>query len=459
MLEFQKKLKNSFYIILGLPSTAMGFALSVQIAVLSWILTTKYGLDIHHVGIVWAAGPLAGILGQPIVGMISDKIWFWGGRRRPFIIIGGILAALSIFALPNIDVIADAVGVSSLMAVAVTVALTLDLSINISFNPTRSIIADVTPEGEPRTKGYTWMQSVSNLFGSLAYLIGALVSNYFLIYVGVAIVLIFSIGPLFFIEEPKVLQNSDEDDKDAGNDIKVKSSDKTNWTELWKIYIAHSFSWLGVQTMFVYIISFLNQKMFSPEIVEQYGIIQEMKKAGEALPQKLADIDAMISSETGTMIGISFFLLNAIGAFLPVMLLEPLTKKIGQVRTHYLALAAMSIGYLGIVFFARNAWLLYAMMAIVSIGWSAVVSLPFAVMTENVNKNKMGFFMGIFNLSVVLPQLVASLFIGSLIQNAMDKSIVFWISGISLAISAVLWIFVKETHYTKSLKAEGGSAH
>jgi len=447
MLEFQKKLKNSFYIILGLPSTAMGFALSIQIAVLSWILTTKYGLDIHQVGIVWAAGPLAGILGQPIVGLISDKIWFWGGRRRPFIIIGGILAAISILALPNIDFIADAFGISSLLAVAITVALTLDLSINISFNPTRSIIADVTPEGEARTKGYTWMQSVSNLFGSLAYLTGALIGNYFLIYVGVFIVLAFSIIPLFFIEEPRVLDANDTEEQKQ----ELKES-KTNWAELWKIYIAHSFSWLGVQTMFVYIISFLNQKMFSSDVVEKYGLIQSMKKAGETLPDNLAAIDSMISSQTGTMIGISFFLLNAIGAFLPILLLEPFTKRIGQVRTHYMALAVMALGYLGIVFFARNAWTLYAMMAIVSVGWSAVVSLPFAVMTENVNKNRMGFFMGIFNLSVVIPQLIASLVIGSFIQNAENKSIVFWISGISLAISALLWMFVKETQYKPAKK-------
>jgi maltose/moltooligosaccharide transporter len=434
----------------------MGFALSVQIAVLSWILTTKYGLDIHHVGIVWAAGPLAGILGQPIVGMISDKIWFWGGRRRPFIIIGGILAALSILALPNIDFIANATGIGNLMAVAITVALTLDLSINISFNPTRSIIADVTPEGEPRTKGYTWMQSVSNLFGSMAYLIGAMISNYFLIYIGVIIVLLFSIVPLFFIEEPRQLETKKEEADRL--QAEANNESKTNWKELWKIYIAHGFSWLGVQTMFVYIISFLTQKMFSPEVVSQYHTIQELKKVGEVIPENLQAIDTMISNQTGAMIGISFFLLNAIGAFLPVMLLEPLTKRIGQVRTHYLALFAMAIGYLGIVFFARNTMLLYSMMAIVSIGWSAVVSLPFAVMTENVNKNRMGFFMGIFNLSVVIPQLIVSLFIGSFIQNAADKSIVFWISGISLALSAVLWILVKETHYNKTL-ASGGSMH
>jgi len=102
MLAIQKKLSNLFYIILGLPSTAMGFALSIQIAVLSWILRTKYNLEIDQIGFVWAAGPIAGIIGQPIIGLISDKVWFWGGRRRPFIIIGGILASMMIFALPKI---------------------------------------------------------------------------------------------------------------------------------------------------------------------------------------------------------------------------------------------------------------------------------------------------------------------------------------------------------------------
>src|SRR4030066_700787 len=129
MLEIQKKLTNSFYAMLSLPATAMGFALSIQITALSWILNTKYNLDIHEIGLVWAAGPLAGIFGQVIIGLISDKVWFWGGRRRPFILIGGAIAALMLLALPNIDGIANGLGIGSLLAVAVVIALTLDLAI------------------------------------------------------------------------------------------------------------------------------------------------------------------------------------------------------------------------------------------------------------------------------------------------------------------------------------------
>ncbi len=408
MLTFQKKLSNSFYVLLGLPATAMGFGLSVQIAVLSWILRTQYNLDIHEIGIVWAAGPIAGIIGQPIVGLISDGVWFWGGRRRPFIFIGGLLAALSIFALPNIGLIDHALGIGSIMAVAITVALTLDLSINISFNPTRAIIADVTPDGLPRTKGYTWMQAISNFFGAGAYLISALLGNFTLIYVGVAVVFLFSVVPMFFIEEPRELVNVEKDDAD------VKST-RTDWNQLFRIYFAHAFSWLGIQTMFIYSFAFLEQRF-------------------------TADDHAYL----GSIIGWSFFILNAAGSVFPIVLLEPMSKKFGRVKTHFLAVASMAVGYFIIAYFVKSTVMMYVIFVLLSIGWAAVVSLPFAIMTEKVNKKRMGFFMGIFNLSVVLPQLVSSFVLGSYIQSAHNKSIIYIISGIALAVSALLWLLVKE---------------
>ena len=143
MHAFQKSRSTAFLALLALPATAMGFALSVQISALSWILTTRYGLHIDEIGLVWAAGPIAGILGQLLIGLISDDVWLWGGRRRPFILLGGILTALMLYALPNIGLISHALGTDSILGVAITVALALDLSINISFNPTRSIITDL----------------------------------------------------------------------------------------------------------------------------------------------------------------------------------------------------------------------------------------------------------------------------------------------------------------------------
>ena len=165
MFEMQKKLSNLFYSILGLPSTAMGLAIVIQTAALSWILRTKYNLNLHEIGFVWAAGPIAGIITQPIVGLISDNVWFWSGRRKPFIIIGGTLASLMLLTLPNIDKISAIFGSTNILMVAIVIVLTLYIAINISFSPTRSIIADLTPEGVARTKGFTWMQTIQEVSG------------------------------------------------------------------------------------------------------------------------------------------------------------------------------------------------------------------------------------------------------------------------------------------------------
>lgn len=408
MNRLQQQLKAPFFILLSLPATAMGFALSVQIAALSWILSTQYNLDIHEVGIVWAAGPAAGIIGQVLIGLISDKVWFWGGRRRPFILIGGTLAALSLLALPSIGALSELSGIN-VFIMAIMIALTLDLAINISFNPTRSIIADVTPEGEKRTKGYTWMQTISGMFGVLAYVIGASMGNYTLIYFGVGLVLIFSILPPLFITEPKELIISQADNQIAA------TSTQTNFKQLYRIYFAHGFCWLGVQTMFVYMYAYISNVM-----------------------------EPMSNDATGQVIAISFAILNTVGFILPASVLEPLASKLGRVKVHTLCMFIMSVAYAGIVFFAFTPLVLYICMGIAGIGWAATVSLPFAIMTEKVDKKKMGLFMGIFNLSVVLPQLIVSFGFGQLIQAYGNKNLIFIICAIALALSALLWTLVKE---------------
>ncbi|MBU2882540.1 MFS transporter [Psychrosphaera sp. B3R10] len=469
MLSIQKKLSAPFYMLLSLPSTAMGFALSVQISALSWLLSTQYGLDIHEIGIVWAAGPIAGILGQVIVGFISDKVWFWNGRRRPFIIIGGVLASLSLLALPNIGIINESLGHVGLMAVAIAVALSLDLSINVSFNPTRSIIADVTPAGEQRTLGYTWMQTISGTFGVLAYVIGGFWNNFLLIYFGAALVLLFSVIPALFIEEPKVLEgeNKEADVKfswyEVLSDIKplwgflvysiyasvlhltgfeVKhyyfeilallitlyfvfetlSKNENDFSEsdakhlgFKKVLAAHSFSWIGIQTMFVFCYAFLQEKM-----------------------------STLTTEELGQTISYSFAILNAVAALLPALVLGPLAIKFGRIQVHAYALLVTAVAYALIAFFATTPMIMYLFMALAGIGWSAVVSLPFAIMSERVENAKMGLYMGLFNLSVVLPQLVVSLGVSLFLNKADDKSMVFVVCAISMTISAVSWLMIKE---------------
>ncbi|WP_448517903.1 MFS transporter [Rhodoflexus sp.] len=428
MLNAQKRLTAPFYALLSLPATAMGFALSVQISALSWLLSTQYQLNIEEVGFVWAAGPLAGIFGQVIVGLISDNVWFWGGRRRPFILVGGLLAALMLLALPAIGTINDSLGIGNLLAVAIAVALLLDLSINISFNPTRSIIADVTPEGEARTKGYTWMQTVSGAFGVLAYLIGAVFGNLTLIYAGAVLVLLFSIVPMFFITEPRELKTIVA----VAEENRLNSTQTTQNQSLLPLYLAHAFTWLGVQTMFVFMFAFLKERI---------GGLSDMV--------------------LGQVIAVAFAVLNTVGFLLPAPVLAPLSKKIGRVRTHTLSIAVMAAGYAGIFLFGHSAWAIYALMAVVGVGWAATVSLPFAIMTEKIDKSKTGLYMGIFNLSVVLPQLVVSSFFGKIIENSENKGVIFIICTAALTVSAVLWLLVKEDKKatTASSQSASGGGH
>ncbi|MFC3459394.1 MFS transporter [Massilia haematophila] len=432
MLDMQRRLSPSFYALTSLPATAMGFALCIQISALSWLLSTKYHLDIHEIGIVWAAGPLAGILGQVIIGFISDKTWFWGGRRRPFILIGGTLAALSVFLLPRIEVVADLLGVTNLLAVAVIIALTLDLSINISFNPTRSLIADVTPEGQARTRGYTWMQTISGFWGVMAYLIGAFIDNYALIAIGVIVVLAFSVLPVFLIEEPREL--APEAAASAAS-VAPAAATGTDWGQLWRLWTAHAFSWFGVQAMFVYIIAFIQQHVVA---------------AGATAEQAAA--------QSGHVIAISFAVMNVVGFLLPALVLAPLGARIGRVRTQAICIGIMALAYFAIALLARSPASLYVLMAVVGIGWAAVVSLPFAIMSEKVDKRRMGFFMGLFNLSVVLPQL-ATTGVGYVLRDAADKSLLFLICGGCLAVSAVLWTFVSDARATQALEPALANSH
>lgn len=472
MLAIQQRLSNLFYVILSLPSTAMGFALSVQIAALSWILSTQYNLKIDEIGLVWAAGPIAGIFGQVIFGLLSDNVWFWGGRRRPFILIGGSLAALSLLALPNLGIISSALGMDGLLGVAIVVALSLDLSINVGFNPTRSIIADVTPEDEARTKGYTWMQTISGTLGVLAYFISVLVGNIQLIYIGAVLALLMSVVPPFFITEPRQLQSRAGEAAASGGKhslqdamlaikplwgfliyaiygiaIKLtglevnptfmnvfclvatialiaqtlmqkeagKSVEEAGRIGFQKVLAAHSFSWVGIQAMFIYMFSFVQYRL-----------------------------PALDDNKMGQVVSWSFLILNAVAAILPAFVLEPLTRKIGQVRTHFWCIAIMAVGYAILWAIGSSEALIYLSMAILGIGWAATVSLPFAIMSQRVDQSKMGLYMGLFNLSVVLPQLVASLGIGEYLNGAENKGLVFLICAVCLAISATAWSFVKE---------------
>jgi maltose/moltooligosaccharide transporter len=483
VLEFQRERNKLFFATLSLPSTAMGLALVAQLSALSWILTTQYGLDVHDIGFVWAAGPLAGIFGQVIIGLISDKVWFWNGRRRPFILVGGVVAALSLLALPQIGVISSALGTESIVGIALVVALSLDFAVNVSFNPTRAIIADVTPDGDERTRGFTWMQTISGSVGVGGYAVAAIFDNYVLIYTSALVVLLFSVLPPLFIEEPKELVVEEEAAQEKRSLRELALSIQPLWgfliydayamtlrlagietdhfyaeivcgiltlvlvtrtllakpagdgcghhLEFQKVLAAHSFSWIGIHTTFVYMIVFVQY---------QFPL--------------LSDIDA------GRSVSLSYMILNVSGALLPLFVLQPLSARIGRVATHTGALAIMAAAYFVLYLVGESQLTVYVLIALVGVGWASIVSLPFAIMSQKVESDQMGLYMGLFNLSVVLPQLTVSLGVALAISRAADKDVIFLISAIAVALSALAWTRVSEHQGQRAAETEPlGGAH
>ena len=141
---------------------------------------------------------------------------------------------------------------------------------------------------------------------------------------------------------------------------------------------------------------------------------------------------------------VAFLVLNAVAAVLPVLVLAPAAKVLGRVKVHATSLAIMALGYVGLLFFGATPSAIYLLMAVVGIGWASMVSLPFAIMSQKADQAEMGLYMGLFNLSVVLPQLVVSLGVSLAVSRAEDKSIIFLISAIALSISAVAWLLVSD---------------
>ncbi|MBW8851669.1 MAG: MFS transporter [Xanthomonadales bacterium] len=481
MLRMQQRLSVPFLMLLSLPSTAMGFALAVQISALSWLMSTKYGLKLDEIGIVWAAGPLAGILGQVLIGIVSDNVWVWGGRRRPFILVGGVLTALMLLALPSIGAIGTALGLETILGVAVTVAMALDLSINLGFNPTRSIITDVTPEGPKRTAGYTWMQTVSGTFGVLAYAVGAVWGNIALIYFGAGLVLAFSLVPALLVEEPRTLAHTETgaaaEKLSIGRLLMLMRplwafavyapiamglklagvSHHGMWLEVVfgvaalaliahalterqvldgrediagfrKVLAAHAISWFGMQSLFVYMIGFVQQRF--PQL----------------------DADA-----TGRVMSMSFLALNAVAALVPALVLNPLARRFREVRVHAASLALMALGFGFVYLFGHTPATLYVGMATMGLGWGAIVSLPFAIFSQGVSPARIGLYMGVFNLSVVLPQLAVSLGVGALLAGIENKALVFALGGACMLASALAWLAVKQgAPHARGAAAAGG---
>ncbi len=491
MLDAQRRLSTGFLILLSLPTAAVGFALSSGIATTTWLLSTRYNLHLENIALIWLMGPLMGLLVQPIVGALSDRTWLMKGRRRPYLLAGGLAGAASTYAMLELDSLASATGLS-LIAVAVVVALVADLSTNVTFNPARSLVADLTPGGPARVRGYAWMQTVSGALGISAYLISIFLGNHALVLVTVAVVFFLTLLPLLFIEEAAPAAMAVPLAPDGAGpratglaafralwpmvgflfygafvaiDKLVFNDALAGWavplfvvvvavTLLWGLAIvwqgrrkpsgqnrlrtmllAHGFAWLGVQSMFVmgffYVRDFVLPAADGPVLAD--GLYQ---LANSAVPTTAADT-------AGRVLSMGFLLLNLVGAALPVLVLKPLCLRYGKVLVHRSAMGLMAAAYAFIALAPANEAFYYLGMLLCGIGWSSLISIVFAIYSESVDSRDMGVSMGVFNSSLVLPALAVP---GLLkLSDALGgHRWVFALFAICLALSFALWCAVPE---------------
>lgn len=490
MLNIQKQLSTSFLILLSLPTTAVGFCLSAGVASMSWILSTRYGLKIDDIALIWLMGPLFGLIVQPIVGWLSDRTWLWNSRRKPYLVAGGLAGAAALVALLKMDVIAELTGLS-IFAIAIMVAVVSDLSINVTFNPARSLVADVTPEGPDRTRGYSWMQTVSGTFGISAYLISITLGNVALVWASAVIMALFSIAPLFFIEEPAPLEKPvgpEQFKQKQTSDLSAFKSllpmsgflvfgtfvaiDKLALengmaglyvplflvviavTLIWgaavvwqgnanptpenrvrKILLGHGFAWLGIQSMFVMAFFFVHDFVLPTTSSDTSIASTFMRLLSGSSPSSV--------DTAGNILSLGFLLMNLVGAILPVTVLDPLCLRWGRVMVHRSAIGSMVLGYLLVSYGASGELFYYAGMLLCGIGWASTISIVFAIYTESVDPEKMGLNMSIFNCSLVLPALA----VPGLLKLSTELGggrWMFMLFALCLAVSFAFWCMVTE---------------
>jgi MFS family permease len=359
------------------------------------------------------------------------------------------------------------------------------LSVNVTFNPARSIIADLTTEGKQRTSGYVWMQIVSGFFGVFAYFLSMLFGNETLLYIAAVLVFVMAVFPILLIEETKTEKIKSTAPSEnygvwqiieeiyplygflvfgvysvfnhffkwllpAHNIILILAlaysviigvviilkgvKNPSDKNEFQKIMLAHSFTWVAFQSMFIMSGFFIENRIL-PNI-ELSGIIANW------FAERLTGLAQTADSSIGNILSLGFLILNFIGAIFPIAL-QAIARKIGRVRTYILALSFSAIGYFYIAFLGTVETDFYIGMMLAGIGWSAVISIVFAIMSERVNPLKMGLFMGVFNLAVVLPQMMSN-GVAHVIRQTNDYQLLYIFCGLFIMTSVIFWMFVKE---------------
>ncbi|RUA34864.1 MAG: MFS transporter [Bacteroidetes bacterium] len=429
-----KKPKLNFWEIWNMSFGFLGiqFGFALQNANVSRIFETL-GAEKDSLPILWLAAPVTGLVVQPIIGYYSDRTWIpkWG-RRRPFFAIGAILATIALFIMPN----------SPSLWIAAGMLWIMDGSINVSMEPFRAFVGDVLPN-EQRTKGFAMQAFFIGIGAVIASILPYVLTNWlgfantapdgqipdsvkWSFYIG---------GVAFFSAVMWTVFNSKEYPPDDIEKLKLENSERGIFTGLAESFIGifkmpktmvqlafvQFFSWFALFAMWIYT---------TPAVTEHvYGTV---------------DTKSALYNEGANWVGIMFGVYNGVAA-LAAFLLPQLAKYFGRKGTHLIALFCGAAGLISIFYINDPNLLVFSMIG-VGIAWASILSVPYAMLSSALPSDKMGYYMGVFNFFIVIPQIVAAGILGFILKNFFNNDAIYAliIGGVSMILAGLLSLWVKD---------------
>lgn len=426
LLRFSQIFNMSF----GFLGIQFGFAL--QNSNVSRIFQTL-GANQDEIPILWIAAPVTGLLVQPIVGHISDSTWHkkWG-RRRPFFLLGAILAAIALVFMPN----------AHALWIAGALLWIMDASINISMEPFRAFVGDMLPSRQ-RTLGFATQSFFIGVGAVVASMLPWIFANWFHVSNTAAEGIIpdsvkysFYLGALVFLiavvytvvstkeyapgthgmpslekEKPSIMQSLRESFNGLLHMPKTMK----------QLAIVQFFTWYALFCMWIYTTTAITSSIY-----------------------KTSDTTSAAYNEGADWVGICFAAYSGVAA-LAAFFLPPLAKLFSRRITYVICLLSGALGLVSIAYIQNPDLLLLSMVG-VGIAWAGILSMPYAILAGALPAGKMGYFMGVFNFFIVIPQIVASFSLGPILKFVFDNHAenMLLLGGLSMAIAAVVCMRVQD---------------
>ena len=451
MQEEMKKLSTVQLLNFCLGFFGLQFAWQMRI-ILSGPVTESLGASPFLFGLIWLAGPVTGIVVQPIIGALSDHTYTPIGRRVPYLIGGATLAAIGLFVLPNSGNIAANFGESApnwlgLLIAAVMIWI-IDACVNAAQGPYRALIPDNMPKEQ---------HSVANSFLSFAIGLGSVIAAGTAPFLKWAFDYQMSIkaqfymaGLAFFLamlwtcltikerKMPKKVEVVDIEEKTPSFLDNVKEFFKMS-PEVSKICLLQFFAWIGLMSMMIFFTQYSVHTIFNvPDLANVPDYIKTTYEAANIEGQNYSSV--------------CFAVFNLI-CFLVALPIGKIAAKYGNRNIHVISLISMAIAYF-IMANSTDKYLVMFAMGLAGIGWSSTLALPFAMLSKYIKPGTEGSIMGVFNIFIAAPQVLVCTLLAKFIDSAkisLDDGLVnnhweyaFTVGAVMLLLSALTTCFVKE---------------